>query len=498
MNHVPFTAGLAASDPDPGQLGGKGASLVAMAGLGLSVPPGFVVPVAVANSDALDTALAEGLAWLEGETGRTLGGERPLLVSARSGAPVSMPGMMDTVLNVGAVPDAMAQLAQEGGDAFARDCRRRFLQGYAVTVAGLSRHDFEDDDWRTVERVAAAHVPGDARQGLWAAARAVVASWQGERATRFREIAGIDGPDTIKGTALVVQAMVFGNRDSRSGTGVLHTRDATTGAPGATGEWLPGEQGEAVVGGRHDPYPLAGGRNALADLMPDAMRELVDACRTLEQHARDAQEVEFTLESGRLWLLQARSMRRDDAADRRIAVDMVREGLIDRREAVRRTRPSDALARQVATLAPDERPDMIAQGLPASPGVASGRVVMDAAAAVAGAKGGDGPVVLVREETDPSDVAGIHAASAVLTARGGAMSHAASVALALGKPCVTAARGLQIDGHGFSVAGRRVAAGETISVDGTAGRAYAGAVRTETPKPDEHLQTLLAWAGEQV
>ena len=490
MLHVPFAAGLASADPDPGRLGGKGASLVAMAALGLPVPPGFVVPVETANSDALERALADGLLWLEERTGRELGGERPLLVSARSGAPVSMPGMMDTVLNVGATARATEALAAEAGEAFARDCRRRFLQGYAVSVSGRSRHDFEDDRPETAERLAASLVPDDAREGLRRAAAAVVASWRGERAERFREIAGLEGRDMERGTALVVQAMVFGNRDARSGTGVMRTRDTATGAPGPTGEWLPSEQGEAVVGGARNPFALRGGENALTDRLPEAMNGLAQAGRALERHARDAQEIEFTVESGHLWLLQARAMRRDDAAHRRIAVDMVREGLIDRAEAVARTRPREAAARQVAALVPGQRLDTIARGLPASPGVASGRVVMDAAAAVRS----EGPVVLVREETDPSDVAGINAAAAILTARGGAMSHAASVALALAKPCVTAARGLEVDANGFTVAGRRVRAGETITVDGTAGRAYAGAARTQAPEPDESLAVLLEWA----
>ena len=240
-----------------------------------------------------------------------------------------------------------------------------------------------------------------------------------------------------------------------------------------------------------DPFPLVAGEDSLGEAMPDILAELIAAGETLERHAREAQEVEFTIESGRLWLLQARATRRDDAAHLRIAVDMVREGLIDRAEAVARTDPQAAARRQVAQLAPGQSLETIAQGLPASPGVAWGRVVLDAKAAAAS----DGPVVLVRTETVPEDVAGMKRAAAILTAHGGAMSHAAAVARAFAKPCVTGARGLAIDADGFEVAGRRVRTGEVITVDGTTGRAYAGRAQMQAPEPDGNLATLLEWAG---
>lgn len=491
MNHVPFATGLADHGADrafdPARLGGKGASLLAMAALGLPVPPGFVVPVTVANdADGLHAALADGLAWLERKTGRTLGGERPLLVSARSGAPVSMPGMMDTVLNVGAVPAAVDALERGAGQAFARDCRRRFLQGYAATVGGLSRDAFEDDEPDTAERVAGHLAPEDAREGLWRAAEAVVASWRGERARRYREIAGLEA----EGTALVVQAMVFGNRDPRSGTGVMQTRDPVTGAPEPEGEWLPGEQGEAVVGGAHHPYRLIGGAHPLAARMPDVMADLLDAAATLERHARDAQEIEFTVESGRLWLLQTRTAKREAAADMRIAVDMAREGLIDRAEAVRRTDPQAAASRQVHDLAPGQSLSIIARGLPASPGVAAGAVVFSARDAL---EAGGGSVLVCRE-THPADVAGMNAAAAIVTARGGTMSHAAAVARALAKPCVTGVRDLELHGERFAAGGHDVGVGEAITVDGTHGCVYAGRARTRAPEPDPNLATLLEWA----
>ena len=491
---VPFAAGIEPSEaPDPTVLGAKGAGLVAMGALGLPVPAGFVIPIAVARDERRRMrALSEGVAWLEERTKRRVGGATqntpPLLVSVRSGAAVSMPGMMDTVLNVGATAAATRLLQIEVGETFARDCRRRFLRGFARVVGGTLQSRVEEASDADLESAVADHLSDDARADLTRAADAVVDSWSGERAERFRAISGLAG----EGTAVIVQAMVFGNRDDRSGTGVLQTRDPATGARDPVGEWLAHEQGEVLVGGRADPVPLKDHHESLEHVMPDVFADLVRAGHKLERQAGDAQEIEFTVESGRLWLLQTRSAKRDGAAHWRIAVDMVREGLISKHEAVARTDPIAAAARRVGRIEPGQDLEVLVEGLPASGGAATGRVVLDADAALRA----PGPVVLVRSETSPEDVAGMNAAAAILTARGGRMSHAAAVARAFGKPCVTGARGLVIDERGFRVGNRRIRTGEAITIDGHAGRAYAGVARIIEPEPDENLSTLLDWARE--
>ena len=474
-----------------------------MAGLGLDVPPGFVLPVrlcrAVGEGASPDAALAEGLADMARFTGRTFGSDKPLLVSVRSGAAISMPGMMDTVLDVGATREAAALIAAETDADFAHDCRRRYLASYAINVLKQPRGPFDeaedehDDLASLVARyeTLAPDVPDDAMVSLRDAVRAVIASWDGDRARQFRAIEGVEG----EGTAVVVQAMVFGNRDRTSATGVARTRDPATGERTLHGDYLPLAQGEDVVGGFHQPKPLTQreaekGEVSFEEWLPDAFATLEEAAWTIEDDARDGQEIEFTVESGRVWFLQTRPMKRTVPEAVRIAVSMVEEGLIDRGEALLRASAERAAATLAPMLAPGQPLDMIARGTAAVAGVASGRIVMSAKAAMASNE----PVVLVRGETDPSDVGGIAAAAAVLTARGGRTSHAATVAHGMGKPCVTGATTLSIGTDGFETLGRRFAAGEIVTVDGTNGCVYAGRVETVTPEPDGKLQKLLAWA----
>ena len=492
---------------DPQRLGAKGAGLVRMAARGLPVPPGFVLSVglcrAIGEGLSPNDVLREGLDEIARHTGRRFGSERPLLVSVRSGAAISMPGMMDTVLDVGATREAVALIAGEGEETsprFAADCRARYLASYVTNVLHRPRAPFDEamelppeDRLERVESLADG-VPDDAHAALHAAVRAVIGSWDGERARQYRTIAGIEG----EGTAVVVQAMVFGNRDERSATGVARTRDPDTGSWRLHGDFLPLAQGEDVVDGTRNPLPLAtpeGEETTFADWQPDTWRELERVARIVESHERDAQEIEFTVESGRLWLLQTRSMKRSVEEGVRIAVALAEEEVITRAEALERADPHRALAQLRPRLAPDQPLDVIARGVPASRGVAGGRVVMSAAEAVRARDERAGPTVLVRPETDPSDVAGIDAAAAVLTARGGRTSHAASVAASYAKPCVTGAMTLEIDADGFSSLGRRVERGDAITVDGGAGRVYAGLARTvPAPEPDRALQTLLAWS----
>ena len=478
-----------------------------MAGLGLPVPPGFVLPVAlcreIAEGASPDAALEEGLAEMARFTGRLFGSDRPLLLSVRSGAAISMPGMMDTILDVGASARATELIAAETDKDFAYDCRRRFLHSYAVNVLGQPRAPFDEaeEDEPDVGRLSrrferlAPDVPEDPMEALRGAVDAVIASWDGERARQFRLIEGLEGD----GTAVVVQAMVFGNRDVHSATGVARTRDPATGERRLNGDYLPLAQGEDVVDGFHDPKPLT--EHEVTDGMdetsferwlPDAFAELDEAAATIERDVRDAQEIEFTVESGRVWFLQTRSMKRTVAEGVRIAVSLAQEGLIGREEAIARADPRRAAATLAPKLAPGQPLDMIARGTAAVAGVATGRVVMSAEAA----RRASGPVVLVRRETDPSDVAGIAAAAAVLTARGGRTSHAATVAHGMGKPCVTGASTLLIGTDGFETLGRSFREGDEITVDGTSGSVYAGPVETVTPEPDGKLRTLLEWAAQ--
>ncbi|RSN71677.1 pyruvate, phosphate dikinase [Actinomadura sp. WAC 06369] len=468
-------------------LGGKARGLIELRRLGLPVPPGFVVGTPACRAFLRDGRLPDGLgaeldaavADLEAATGRRLGGRtRPLALAVRSGGAVSMPGMMSTILNLGLTPEATAALAAETGDArFAHDSRRRFLAGLAAATAGTPPRTWRDgagEAHRSASPLAA--VPGegaaqDARGQLDLAVRAVFASWNTARAKTYRAIHGI--PDDA-GTAVTVQAMVFGNRDGRSGTGVAFGRDPATGEPVPSGEVLFGGQGEDVVSGRSSPLRLS----ALADREPAVWAALLDALRRIEGHYRDACHVEFTFESGELSLLQVRAGGLAGRAAVRVAVDLADAGVIDRAEAVRRVSPHD-LRHARAPRLDTAGLDVLARGVGASPGVAAGRVAATADDAVRMAAGG--PVVLVRPETSPLDMHGLAAAAGVVTAAGGTTSHAAVVARSMGKPAVVGAP----DCLGLPP-------GALVTIDGASGEVVAGRAPAAA-EANPHLERLLAW-----
>ncbi|BAL89338.1 putative pyruvate phosphate dikinase [Actinoplanes missouriensis 431] len=500
-------------DADPAVLGGKGSGLVLMRRLGLPVPPAFVIGTAACRAflrdgrfpDGLDEELAAAVTRLEADTGRRLGGPvRPLVVSVRSGGAVSMPGMMSTVLNLGLTTEATAALASETGDPrFAFDSRLRFLTSFGAAVAGLDADRLEavagghgdrlDAAARAVEELirekSASPVPDRAGEQLRAAVRAVFASWNTPRARTYRALHDI-GHDA--GTAVTVQAMVFGNRDGHSGTGVAYSRDPNTGERSPFGEVLIGRQGEDVVSGRSITDPLA----TLGEREPAVWARLTAALARLEGHYRDACYVEFTFESGRLWLLQVRPGRLVGRAAVRVAVDLVGEAVIDRGEALARVSPHHLRYTSTPRLAIGEGTDVLARGLGACPGVASGRVATtaDRAARMAAA----GPVILVRPYTSPADMHGLAAAAGVVTARGGPASHAAVVARSMGKPAVVGATALTVDEAGASVrvGGRTLAEGELVTIDGTGGEVVAGRAPVAAATTDASLHRLLAWADE--
>jgi pyruvate,orthophosphate dikinase len=473
-------------------IGNKGASLARMLGLGLPVPPAFALPIEECrryhaaggrlDDDVWQDVLA-GLADLEQRTGRRLGDPgAPLLVSVRSGAAVSMPGMMDTILNLGMTEAVESGLARLSGDpGFARRTHVRFCHEFGRTVHGADLDAPAGDatalDLRAaVEQDTGATVPAEPLEQLRAAIHAVFESWSSRRAVAYRRHWDIpqDG-----GTAVIVQAMVFGNLGAGSGTGVLFTRDPLSGEPEPYGEWLPGGQGEDVVSGTHDCLPLA----ALRDALGDAHAQLLRAGALLEREHGDVQDIEFTVEDGRLFLLQTRAAKRSPAAALRTAVDLVGEGAIDEAQALSRVTPeqlSSVLAPRLsdATVAGAE---VLARGTPACPGVGGGRVAHDAEAAEAA----PGDAVLVRPTTSPEDVAGMIAARAVVTERGGSTSHAAVVSRALGRPSVVGV-------------GEGVTAGwgdREVTVDGRAGVVYAGRLATDEPDVADvaGLAELLRW-----
>ncbi|HZF43570.1 MAG TPA: pyruvate, phosphate dikinase [Sphingomonadaceae bacterium] len=523
---------------DRNHLGGKGANLAEMASIGLPVPPGFTVPTPwcaaytqAGNTlpDALRSGLAEGIAHIEAVTGRRFGDPAdPLLVSVRSGARVSMPGMMDTVLNLGLNDATVEGLAATSGDPrFAWDSYRRFVSMYADVVLGVPMHAFEDaleiakedrgvqldtelavDDWRQLvtayKAIVADHLgrafPQDVTEQLEGAVAAVFGSWQGDRARVYRRLNDIPGD---WGTAVNVQAMVFGNMGDTSATGVAFTRDPSTGDRCFYGEYLINAQGEDVVAGIRTPqYLTCAGRTgagasalSMEEAMPDTFRELARVFDLLERHYRDMQDIEFTVERGTLWMLQTRSGKRTARAALRIAVDMAGEGLITQDEAVLRV-DAQALDQLLhPTLDPDAPRTVIARGLPASPGAASGLVVLDADTAERYAALGEA-VVLVRTETSPEDIHGMHAARGILTARGGMTSHAAVVARGMGRPCVSGAGTIQIDlaARTLKVGAVTVKEGETITIDGARGEVMLGEVATVEPRLGGDFETLMAWA----
>ena len=462
-------------------LGSKGYGLVELHRLGLPVPPGFVISTQACRAflrdgrfpDGLDDELTKAVAHLEAATRRRLGGsDRPLVVSVRSGGSVSMPGMMNTILNLGLTTDATAGLAAETGDPrFALDSRERFLSSFAAALTSSDE----------------AEIPNDARRQLELAIRAVFSSWDTPRAKTYRILNDI--PHDL-GTAVVVQAMVFGNRGDHSGTGVAFSRNPTTGERAPFGEVMFGRQGEDVVSGRSITRPLS----ELAEREPPVWSALLEALQRIEGHYRDACSVEFTFELGRLWILQVRSGGLDGRAALRVAVDLVDEGLIDRREALLRVSPrhlESARTRRIAA-----KTDIFTQGLGASPGVATGKVATTADRAARMAA--DGPVILVRPYTSPLDMHGLAAAAGVVTARGGPASHAAVVARAMGKPVVVSAADVTVDVAAACIrsGGRTVAEGALITIDGTGGEVVIGSPDIITGTTDPQLHRLLEWARE--
>jgi len=519
------------------QLGGKGANLAEMTRLGIPVPPGFTVSTEACLefrkrggrlSRQLKADILTALARVEAIMDRRFGdAARPLLVSVRSGARASMPGMMDTVLNLGLNERTVRSLAETAGERFAFDSFRRFVQMYGDVVLGVGHALFEKRleatrrargvaldteltaaDLRTlvgeylelVEAHTGRPFPQDPREQLWGAIGAVFRSWDNERAKTYRRLHDI--PDSW-GTAVNVQAMVFGNMGDDCATGVAFTRDPSTGERVFYGEYLTNAQGEDVVAGIRTPQPIneesrvhgASGLPSLEREMPRAYRDLVRIQKRLERHYRDMQDIEFTIEKGVLWMLQTRTGKRTPRAAVQIAVDMAKERLITRAEAVLRVDASSLDQLLHPTLDPEAEKEVVGRGLPASPGAAVGNVVFSADAAEARAKAGE-RVILVREETSPDDIHGMHAAEGVLTARGGMTSHAAVVARGMGKCCVTGCGNLFIDPDGSSmrIGGVVVKDGEPITLDGSTGEVMVGRIATVTPELGGAFTELMGWA----
>lgn len=509
------------------QLGGKGANLAEMTNLSLPVPPGFTITTEACNEysatgefpEGLDEQIQEAMQVLEKKTGKTFGDlENPLLVSVRSGAKISMPGMMDTVLNLGLNDETVQALAKATNDQrFALDCYRRFIQMFSDIVLGVEFNKFEEilekhknkhrvhydhelqpEHWRElikeykqlIKRQTGEDFPQDPKLQLRGAVQAVFESWNNQRAKVYRKVNKI--PDDL-GTGVNVQTMVFGNMGDNSGTGVAFTRDPATGENTLYGEYLMNAQGEDVVAGIRTPQPIS----KLQEEMPDAYDQFQKTCSLLEKHYRDMQDIEFTIEQGKLYILQTRSAKRTAAAAVKVAVDMVKEGLISKEEAVMRVEPTQLNQVLHKRLDPNANLQVIATGLPASPGAASGAVVFDADEAE---RRGDKEekVILVRLETTPDDIHGVVAAQGVLTSRGGMTSHAAVVARGMGRPCVCGCEALNIDykEKKMTVGDLEVKEGDLISIDGSTGQVILGAVPLVSPTMGEGLRLLLQWADE--
>jgi pyruvate,orthophosphate dikinase len=509
-------------------LGGKGVGLSEMTALGIPVPAGFTITTDACRAymdaggkvaEGLDAEVDEHLERLEAKTGKRFGDEaEPLLVSVRSGAAISMPGMMDTILNLGLNDVAVTGLAHSTGNArFAYDSYRRLIQMYGEVVDGVEPHLYEDaiaalktergvsldveltaEDLAQLvttfkaiyEREVGEPFPQDAHDQLRRAYRAVFDSWDTPRARVYRRT--YDIPDSI-GTACNVVQMVFGNKGERSGTGVCFTRDPSTGEKVLYGEFLVDAQGEDVVAGIRTPEPMA----RMADLLPEAYEELVSTLDRLELHYREMQDIEFTVENGTLYLLQTRTGKRTARAALRIAAEMVEEGLISKEEAVARIDPDQLDQLLHPMIDPDAEVEVVARGLNASPGAASGAIVLDADTAEERGKRGEA-VVLVRWETTPDDIHGLVHARGVLTAHGGMTSHAAVVARGMGKPCVAGCEGLEIDvaARTLRIGEHALREGDPITIDGGTGRVIVGAVKLVPPAIDENFGTILGWADE--
>ncbi len=513
-------------------LGGKGANLAEMTNLGIPVPPGFTISAEVCDyyykhgrtyPDGLKEEVEEYLRKLEDVTGKKFGDPKnPLLVSVRSGAAISMPGMMDTVLNLGLNDETVKGLAEATkNERFAYDAYRRFIQMFGDVVLKIPHEKFEKalqkvkdekgvkmdteldaedlkkviEMYKEIYREEGKEFPQDPMKQLWMAIDAVFGSWMNERAIKYRQIHGIKEGDLL-GTAVSVVAMVFGNMGEDSGTGVAFTRNPSTGEKKYYGEFLPNAQGEDVVAGIRTPLPL----EELEKRMPDVYKQLVDVFEKLEKHYKDMQDVEFTIERGKLFLLQTRTGKRTAQAAVKMAVDMVDEGLIDKKEAVMRVQPEHIEQLLHPTFDPKDREKakVVAKGLPASPGAATGKVVFHAKKAEElGGSGED--VILVRPETSPEDVGGMAIAKGILTSRGGLTSHAAVVARGIGKPCIVGCEDIEVnDEEGyFKVGDITVKEGEWISIDGSTGEVMLGKIKTIVPKGlTGPVGKILEWADE--
>ncbi len=509
-------------------LGGKGAGLAEMTKAGLPVPPGFTITTEVCRKylklgkevlKEIEPEVRKKMEILEEKTGKRFGDvNNPLLVSVRSGAPVSMPGMMDTILNLGLNDETVKGLiAQTGDERFAYDSYRRFIQMFGNVVMGIPHEEFEHiiEKWKRekgvkydtevdavtwkkviedykelVKKKTGKEFPQDVWEQLFMAIAAVFESWNNERAKVYRKIHGISEE---MGTAVNVQTMVFGNRGNDSGTGVAFTRNPSTGEKKIYGEFLLNAQGEDVVAGIRTPLPI----EKMAEALPEIYEELKRVCDQLERYYKDVQDIEFTVEKGKLYLLQTRSGKRTAQAAVKIAVDMVKEGIIDKATAVRMVSPKQVetlLHRQVD---PSAKYDVLAKGLPASPGAACGKVVFTAdEASELGSRGEK--VILVRPETTPDDIHGLYAAQGILTSRGGMTSHAAVVARGMGKPCVVGCEAISIDleKEVFTVGNVVVKKGDVITIDGSRGIVILGEVPMVEPSMSPEFRELLSWADE--
>ena len=536
-----FAAGKADGDASmKNLLGGKGANLAEMSSLGLPVPAGFTVTTEACVHyyknektfpDGLTAQVETALKELETSTGKGFGSvENPLLVSVRSGARASMPGMMDTVLNLGLNDATVEGLAALTGDRrFALDCYRRFITMYSNVVLGVSHHGFEDilddhkdrlgvsidtditaKDWEKVIADYKTKVkadlgfdfPQDPQDQLWGAVKAVFGSWMNDRAKFYRKMHDI--PEDW-GTAVNIQSMVFGNMGDTSATGVAFTRNPSTGDNNLYGEFLLNAQGEDVVAGIRTPQTLTqkareemGERNpSMEEALPDVFAQFRSTVETLEKHYRDVQDVEFTVEQGKLFMLQTRNAKRTSRAALKIAVDMAKEGLITPQEALMRLDPSALDQLLHPMLDPKAERTLIARGLPASPGAACGKIVFTADDAVRLAAAGD-DVILVRDETSPEDIHGMHAAKAIVTARGGMTSHAAVVARGMGRPCVSGAGELVISTERgeFTARGQTFRFGDIVTLDGSTGEIFKGSIRMIEPDFSDDFHQIMKWADE--
>jgi pyruvate,orthophosphate dikinase len=516
-------------------LGGKGANLAEMASIDLPVPPGFTITTEVCTAfydngnkypDELAGDVKAALARIEEAVGLKFGDkDHPLLVSVRSGARVSMPGMMDTVLNLGLNDVTVQGLAKASGDPrFAWDSYRRFIQMYGSVVLGVDHHRFEEiiesakidagvtedtaltpEHWQAVAEEYKAMVqadlgrpfPQEPEEQLWGAITAVFGSWMNPRANTYRRLHDIPAS---WGTAVNVQAMVFGNMGNDCATGVCFTRDPSTGEDIFYGEFLVNAQGEDVVAGIRTPQPLSKlrakpGEVSMEEALPEVYQDLVRVRTTLETHYKDMQDIEFTVQQQKLYMLQTRSGKRTAAASLRIAVEMADAGLIDRKEAVRRVNPASLDQLLHPTLDPKAARTLISKGLPASPGAACGVVVFNSDEAEMRSTKGES-VILVRIETSPEDIHGMHAARGIVTTRGGMTSHAAVVARGMGRPCVAGAGGISVDygAQTLTAGGRVVRAGDTITLDGATGEVFAGSVAMIEPALSGEFAQLMEWA----